>query len=208
MLALLHTSQVHVPTFDRLRNEEAPTVTLYHIVAGHLLDEARRHGAPSVADQVAREVERAAEAGARAVLCTCSTIGEVAEAAAAQAGIPVLRVDRPMAAAAVAAGTRITVLAALAATLAPTTELIEQEAARAGRTVSVSTRIAVGAWELFEADDFDGYLDLVAEALAEITDADVIVLAQASMAPLAKRGATAIPVLASPRLGLRAAIAL
>ncbi|MEV4417151.1 aspartate/glutamate racemase family protein [Catellatospora sp. NPDC049609] len=208
MLALLHTSQAHVLTFDRLRGEVAPTLTLYHIVAEHLLDEARRHGVPAVADQVAQQVQLAVEAGARAVLCTCSTIGALAEDAAAAAGVPVLRVDRPMAAAAVAAGTRITVLAALATTLAPTTALIEQEAARLGRTVEVSAQVIGGAWDRFEAGDLDGYLDRVGAALAAVTDADVIVLAQASMAPAAERGATAIPVLASPRLGLRAAAAL
>ncbi len=208
MLALLHTSQAHVLTFDRLRGEVAPTLTLYHIVAEHLLDEARRHGVPAVADQVKQQVQLAAEAGARAVLCTCSTIGALAESAAAEAGIPVLRVDRPMAAAAVEAGPRITVLAALATTLAPTTSLIEQEAARAGRTVEVCAQVICGAWDRFEAGDLDGYLDRVTTALAAVTGADVIVLAQASMAPAAERGATAIPVLASPRLGLRAAASL
>ncbi|MBV1855098.1 aspartate/glutamate racemase family protein [Catellatospora tritici] len=208
MLALLHTSQVHVPTFDRLRDEVAPSRTLYHIVAEHLLDEARRNGTASVAAQVTREVERAAEIGARALLCTCSTIGGLAEQAADQAGIPVLRVDRPMAAAAVATGARITVLAALTSTLVPTTQLIEEEAARAGRSVSVSARAIPGAWDLFEAGAVTGYLDLVVEALTEVTDADVIVLAQASMAPAAKQAAVSIPVVSSPRLGLRAAIAL
>lgn len=208
MLALLHTSQAHVLTFDRLRSEEAPTLTLYHIVAEHLLDEARRRGVPAVADQVAQQVALAAEAGARAVLCTCATIGALAEQAAARAGIPVLRVDRPLAAAAVAAGARITVLAALATALAPTTALIEEEAARAGRTVTVRAQVICGAWDRFEAGDADGYLDRVAAALAGVTDADVIVLAQASMAPAADRGATTIPVLASPRLGLRAAATL
>ncbi|MDI1462568.1 aspartate/glutamate racemase family protein [Catellatospora sp. KI3] len=208
MLALLHTSQVHVPTFDRLRDEVAPSRTLYHIVAEHLLDEARRSGPAAVAAQVAREVERAAELGARAVLCTCSTIGELAEQAARQAGIPVLRVDRPMAAAAVAAGARITVLAALSSTLEPTTRLIEEEAARAGRGVSVSAQVIAGAWDLFEAGDVAGYLDLVVEALAAVTDADVIVLAQASMEPAAEQARTSIPVVSSPRSGLRAAMAL
>lgn len=208
MLALLHTSQAHVLTFDRLRGEVAPTLTLYHIVAEHLLDEARRYGVPAVAEQVTQQVQLAAEAGARAVLCTCSTIGALAEDAAAAAGIPVLRVDRPMAAAAVAAGTRITVLAALATTLAPTTALIEQEAARAGRAVEVCAQVICGAWDRFEAGDLDGYLDRVTTALAAVTNADVIVLAQASMAPAAERGATTIPVLASPRLGLHAATTL
>ncbi|MEV0459868.1 hypothetical protein AB0H89_32355, partial [Catellatospora methionotrophica] len=77
-----------------------------------------------------------------------------------------------------------------------------------GRSVTVSARVICGAWDRFEAGDLDGYLDRIAAALGEVTDADVIVLAQASMAPAAERNATTVPVLASPRLGLRAAAAL
>ncbi|NEA02203.1 arylsulfatase, partial [Streptomyces sp. SID10116] len=54
-----------------------------------------------------------------------------------------------------------------------------------------------------------GYAEGVARAVRDVRDADVIVLAQASMA-----GAEAlvpevrVPVLSSPRLGLTAAVAL
>lgn len=64
-----------------------------------------------------------------------------------------------------------------------------------------------GAWVRFRAGDRDGYLDLVAAAADRVTDADVIVLAQASMADAATRTATRIPVLSSPRPGLSAAAA-
>ncbi|NEC35981.1 arylsulfatase, partial [Streptomyces rubrogriseus] len=102
MLALLHTSAVHVPVFDALRDAGHPGLELRHHVDAELLERARREGPESVADAVAAVLRRAVAEGARAVLCTCSTIGAVAEAAAAGAGVPVLRVDRPMAAAAVA----------------------------------------------------------------------------------------------------------
>ncbi|MYR46935.1 aspartate/glutamate racemase family protein, partial [Streptomyces sp. SID5910] len=134
----------------------------------------------------------------------CSTIGGVAEEAAGGAGVPVLRVDRPMAAAAVAAGRRVVVLAALESTLAPTRALVAEEARRAGRPVEVRTRLVDGAWPCFEAGDTDRYVRLVAAVADAVTDADAIVLAQASMAPAARLTSTRVPVLASPRLGLAA----
>jgi Asp/Glu/hydantoin racemase len=214
MLALLHTSPVHVPVFDALRDEDAPGLSLRHLVRPELLDRARVQGPAAVSADVSEALAGAAREGARAVLCTCSTIGAVAEEAGAALGLPVLRVDRPMAAAAVAAGTRITVLAALESTLAPTADLIAEEAARAGREVTVRTGLVAGAWELFEAGDTDGFLAAVADAARAVHDADAIVLAQASMASAADMLAAEqpdegarIPVLTSPRPGLRAAAA-
>jgi len=207
VLALLHTSPVHIPVFDALRDADLPGLRLRHLVREDLLDRARRDGPEAVADEVRAVLTRAAGDGGRAVLCTCSTIGGVAEAAAADAGVPVLRVDRPMAAAAVAEGPRVVVLAALESTLGPTAGLIEEEARRAGRVVAVRTVLVDGAWSRFEAGDTEGYARRVAAAADALTsaDADAIVLAQASMAPAQRLTTTAVPVLSSPRPGLAAA---
>jgi hypothetical protein len=202
-LALLHTSPVHVPVFDALRDEAHQGLELRHLVAEELLARARSEGCEAVADAVRAVLDRAVAEGARAVLCTCSTIAGVAERAGV--GVPVLRVDRPMAAAAVAAGPRVVVLAALESTLEPTVDLVEEEARRAGRPVDVRTVLVDGAWALFEAGDPDGYVRAVAAAADSVTDADAIVLAQASMAPAQHLTRTSVPVLSSPRPGLAAA---
>ncbi|WP_306335610.1 aspartate/glutamate racemase family protein [Streptomyces sp. KL118A] len=213
MLGLLHTSPVHVPVFDGLRDAGHPELELRHHVEEELLARARREGPEAVAPAVRAALLRVAEGRggfrAGAVLCTCSTIGGVAEAVGADLGVPVVRVDRPMAAAAVAAGSRVVVLATVASTVAPTTALVEEEARRAGRDVSVRAVVVEEAWARFEAGDSAGYAEGVARAVREVRDADAIVLAQASMA-----GAEAlvpevrVPVLSSPRPGLAAAAAL
>ncbi|MBL3670028.1 hypothetical protein JL475_29410 [Streptomyces sp. M2CJ-2] len=66
------------------------------------------------------------------------------------------------------------------------------------------TLLVEGAWARFEAGDTAVYVRRVADA---VTDADVIVLAQASMAPAERLTATAVPVLSSPRPGLAAGAA-
>lgn len=207
MLALLHTSPLHVPVFDALRDEAHPGLELRHFVDEDLLRRARRAGPEAVAGEVGAVLDRARTEGARAVLCTCSTIGGVAEAVGSRSayGVPVLRVDRPMAAAAVAAGPRVVVAAALESTLPPTVALVEEEARRAGRPVTVRTLIVDGAWPRFETGDTEGFAREVAAAADTVTDADAIVLAQASMAPAQHLTTTAIPVLSSPRPGLAAA---
>src|SRR5438128_12069260 len=102
MLALLHTSPHHVPVFDALRDEDHQGLELRHFVDEELLARARREGPEAVAGAVREVLDEAVAEGARAVLCTCSTIGAVAETAGARVGVPVLRGDRPIAVAAVA----------------------------------------------------------------------------------------------------------
>ncbi|MGN9758329.1 aspartate/glutamate racemase family protein [Streptomyces sp. SD31] len=204
MLALLHTSPLHVPVFDALRDEDHQGLQLRHFIDEELLARARREGPESVVDDVRDALREAVADGARAVLCTCSTIGAIAEAAAAEAGVPVLRVDRPMAAAAVAEGPRVVVLATVESTLGPTVSLIEEEARRAGRPVDVRTRLVEGAWERFDAGDVDGCARLVASAADQVTDADAVVLAQVSLTRARQLTTTPVPVLSSPRLGLAA----
>lgn len=202
VLALLHTSPLHICVFDALRDESHQGLELRHFVAEDLLTRAGTDGPASVAGEVRALLGEAVADGAAAVLCTCSSIGAVAEGT--DVGVPVLRVDRPMAAAAVAAGPRIVVLATVHSTLAPTVALIEEEATG---PVEIRTRLLDEAWALFEAGDTEGYARAVAAAADEVTGADAIVLAQASMTPAGQWTTTTIPVLSSPRPGLAAAAA-
>ncbi|MFF1510877.1 aspartate/glutamate racemase family protein [Streptomyces sp. NPDC058326] len=205
-LALLHTSPVHVPVFDGLRDRHHPGLVLRHLVDEELLVRARDAGPEAVGEAVAAALAAAVADGADAVLCTCSTIGGVAERQAGALGVPVLRVDRPMAAEA-ARHRRIVVVAALRSTLEPTVALIAEES---GPDTSIVTTVVVEeAWERFEAGDREGYLDAVARAVdgAPGDDAGVVVLAQASMADAVGRMTTRRLVLASPRPGLAAAAA-
>lgn len=216
MLALLHTSPVHIPVFDALRDQEHPGVRLRHLVHQELLDRAIVQGAAAVGSEVAEVLADAVVQGATTILCTCSTLGDVAEGSARGLGVPVVRVDRPMAALA-ARSRRITVVATVPSTIEPTAALITEEVTRSPspRTsggspdgLQLRTVLVEGAWERFQSGDRDGYLAAVAAAVDDIGPevADVIVLAQASMADAAERVMTKVPVLSSPRPGLRAAV--
>lgn len=109
-----------------------PGLALRHLVHEGLLDRAGESGPQSVTGEIEAVLAGAVAAGATAVLCTCSTIGGVAESLGPALGVPVLRVDRPMAAVA-ARAERVTVIVAVASTVAPTLALIAEEADAAGR---------------------------------------------------------------------------
>jgi hypothetical protein len=209
-LTFLHTSPVHIATFDQLLAEIAPDLPVRHVVDESLLSEARAAGAitPDLEQRIDATVRGAIEQDAAVVLCTCSTIGGCAEDIGRLTSAPVLRVDRAMARSAIALGPRILVAAALASTLAPTRALLLDAAERAGKTMRISEVLCDSAWARFEQGDHTGYLAAIAEHLHSAAgETDVIVLAQASMADAAALCADLpIPILSSPRLGLEAAI--
>jgi glutamate racemase len=209
-LGFLHTAHVHVATFRALVRAAAPGAADVHVVDESLLADARADGVDAVRARVAARVGGLVAAGAAVVVCTCSTIGAAAEQA--RAGVPVVRVDRPMARAAVAGGGRVGVVAAVGSTVGPTRALLLEEAAAAGSGAMLVDAPCPAAWALFEAGDVAGYLDAVAahvDALVRSGGADVVVLAQASMAPVADRFTGGpVPVLSSPAAAVAAAAAL
>jgi hypothetical protein len=114
-----------------------------------------------------------------------------------------------MAEAAVATRRRIVVAAALPSTLKPTLALIADCARAAARTPDVVEVLCEDAWPHFQRGDVERYAEEIARAVRRVaTEADVVVLAQASMAPAAPLlNGAGILALASPELGVRAALA-
>ena len=214
-LAFLHTAAAHVGTFGALMAENAPDIEVRHHVEAPLLAEAIEAGGigPELQGKIAAALRKLVESDAILIVCTCSTIGGVAEALSGKVGqnVPVLRVDRAMAEAAVAAGRDILVIASLESTLAPTRDLIQSVAQAQGKDIALRGAVIPDAWEFFATDDFTRYRDTMAAGLrAEFARqrADAIVLAQASAAEAAEQcGDLGVPILASPRPGVAAAIA-
>jgi hypothetical protein len=210
VIGFLHTAASHVDTFTRLVRDADAFVPLRHAVHPGLLAAARQVGADrnGVRPGVEQALRPLTEAGARVVVCTCSTLGPAAEEARVAGGTIVMRVDRPMAERAVALGRRIAVVAALCATVEPTRALLFDAASRAGRTIEVRDVLCEDAWTHFERGETTRYLHAIEDAIVEHMGAvDVVVLAQASMAPAAERfTASRVPVLASPRLAVEAAL--
>ncbi|UED83860.1 aspartate/glutamate racemase family protein [Streptomyces profundus] len=213
MIGFLHTAAVHQASFQGLLDELAPGTPAEHLISERHLERAREHGLDEVTRaEVRRDLDQLAENGAEVIVCTCSSIAGLAEEYGAQAGgplpVPVLRVDRPMAEAAVRAGRRIAIIATSASSIDPTSQLLDACARAAGREVELVPAPCLSAWELFTAGDTDGYAREVATHARRLaTDVDVLVLAQASMAP-AKDLLTDLPtpVLSTPRLGVEGAL--
>lgn len=210
-LALLHTSPTLAPLFGGLAVEHLPEAQVFHMVDESLIKNTIRSGRLETVTirRLIGMIGSAFEAGADAVLVTCSSIGPGVDAAKTLYDRPVLRVDEAMAEAAVAQGRRIGVAATLRTTLEPTLDLVRRKAAEAGKPIELVDKLCEGAFEAVMAGDGATHDRIVGEGLTrDLADVDVILLAQASMARVLgglAPGAVKPPVLTSPELGVRRA---
>ena len=179
---------------------------LMSILDDALIFDINRDGiTPAVTRRVLRYYESAEDAGADVVLNTCSSIGDLVELGRAVIGVPIVRIDEPMAEDAVKNFARIGVVATLESTLAPTRRLLLAKAESSGRRVQLMARVATGAYQALASGDGEKHDSLVAEEAAALGgDVDAVVLAQASMARMRDRleAAAGVPVLTSLRSGL------
>lgn len=207
-LALIHTGTFLASVFTGLCREIMPDVDVFNMVDESLIRNtiAANRLTPQTSLRLVALLKSAEEAGASAILVTCSSVGPAVEAAQQFLNIPVLRVDTPMANKAIAIGSRIGVVATLATTLKPTVELIQRQAQLQARTIEVKSILCGGAFDAVVSGDTTKHDQLVADGIRELMpQVDVIVLAQASMARAANtisETSRTVPILSSPELAV------
>lgn len=200
-ITLLHTAEVHRATFDALRDRLAPDVELVHHVRTDWLERARKHG---IRQGLIDEITEAVGATQGPVICTCTTLGEVAGTLGA------IRIDAPMMQKAAATGGPILMVYALEITYQPSLSLLEAALQDAGTPTEVLPLFIGQFWPLFEAGQTQAFIACVAGAVRDAVahnKVGCVVLAQASMAAAAPMLADLeLPVLTSPESALRAAL--
>jgi Asp/Glu/hydantoin racemase len=208
-LAFIHTSPVLVPTFTQLAGELLPEVKFFHMVDESLIKNTIAVGklTKATARRVLSLIESAEQAGAEAVMVTCSSIGPAVTFSRPFIDVPVLRIDEAMAEAAVSKGRRIGVAATLRTTLDPTLELLETTARQNAKSIETVPCLCEGAFEAVINGQTDRHDSMVVEALQKLMKTvDVVVLAQASMARVVSSiPVNGTPILSSPRLAMERA---
>lgn len=206
-IGCLHTAESNVAVFDAAC--EGLDAVLTHHVRLDLLAAAERAGGLTgdIATETIwalRELERDSDA----VILTCSTLGP-AVYLAPEDGLPWLRADGALADAAMAGGASIVVLCAAETSIGPTTELFRAAATTMEAPPAIEVRLVPVAWNAFRAGRIADYLQIIADAadMAFAQGADVVALAQASMAGAARETKRGTP-LTVPRAALERAVTL
>lgn len=205
-VGFLHTAESNVALFEAAMRDAAPDAHSVHLVRPELLEAAVAGRTAALEAATGAAVADLAASGCGAVVVTCTSLGGIADDLAAE--VPVVRVDRPLARAAVRAGATIGVVTAAPTSVAPTLALLIEEADAAGTHPDFLHAHLPDAWQRFAAGGTEDYLALVAAELRDLADrVDAVVLAQASMAPAAAID-LGVPVLTSPMPSVAAALAL
>jgi Asp/Glu/hydantoin racemase len=215
-VGLVHTVPALGAVFHDLVLDAAATVDApvepIHVTDPWLLQTAISAGVtPDVVNRLDAHVMHLRGQGVEAVLVTCSSLGEATEVIPASgSGLPVVRIDQAMADRAVelaGAGGKIAVLTTVESTVGPTVRLLRRSAEQAGAEVRIETETLAAAGEARAAGDNGRHDHIVVQAVqrwAVPERADVVVLAQASMAHLADTIAESarVAVVSSPRLAV------
>jgi aspartate/glutamate racemase len=205
-VTLIHTVTSLPGVFAPLCAQLLPDGTdVTNVVDDSLLADARRAGTvtPQLARRLAGHIWSAQDGGADAIMVTCSSMGAVVNLLEAFTAVPLLRVDEAMVREAVERGSRVGVAATLSTTLEPTADLVHRVSTSLHRTVEVITQLCEGAFDAAVAGDTGRHDELVRTGVRELSRrADVVILAQASMARALPDDASEVPVLTSPELAV------
>ena len=116
----IYTGQGLAGPLKAVFTEILPDCRLINIIDDSLIADVvkSQHVTPAVTRRLLRYYETAEEMGADVILNTCSSVGEIVELGRRVVDIPIVRIDEPMAIAAVTQYARIGVIATLPSTLA------------------------------------------------------------------------------------------
>ena len=203
----IHTVNGLTDAFSSLAREHVPAAKCTHVSDQSLIQAIIAATGPTAAvfRRVCDHVAHAEASGASVVQLTCSTISPCADVAAKLVSIPVLKIDDAMMEHAAANFRTIGLAATNPGTLGPSTDLLREKIAGAGRGGRFETVLCDGAFDAFLSGDMKRHDEIVTAALQGLMKkVDVVVLAQASMARIAdalpdKR----VPVLASPPFAMK-----
>jgi aspartate/glutamate racemase len=197
-ITFVHTSPAAIAPLARFYADKAPDLQVTNMLDDAILRFFRTGDGERARRSLIAMIDRGvSEYEAEAILLTCSsvTLDMIADLSAGSP-VPLIKIDLPMAEAAVRAASNIGVVVSFPPTEGPTTRLIRDAAAAAGREVRVMIGKEPEAYDALLKGDIDTHDRLISARAHELFSdgADAIVLAQVSMGGLQARLSEEIPV--------------
>ncbi|MGI9506011.1 MAG: aspartate/glutamate racemase family protein [Geminicoccaceae bacterium] len=207
-IALIHATRLAIDPIEEAASRLWPDAETISILEEGLAADRARSDAltPALADRIVQLARYAEGAGADGILYTCSAFGSAIETAASTSPLPVMKPNEAMFDAAFSYGDRVSMIYTFEPAAGGLAEEFREEAERRGSEAVLNTVFSEGALDAKRTGDQQTHDRLIAETAAAIDDADVIMLAQFSMAsaaPLA-RDLSGKPVLTSPEAAIEA----
>jgi Asp/Glu/hydantoin racemase len=209
-IVLIHASRASLDPLMRCYPRAAPEIGIVNLLDDGVMGLFASGGNDAAVRRLADMIRTGREvyAAELALLCCSAVTRSMLEELRSSAAIPVVKIDVPMAAAAVRAGSRIGVIVTFPPTLPVTRSLLAEAADEAGAAIEVREALVPDALDALLAGDAATHDRLLLEAGGRLAEegAEVIVLAQVSMAHLVEplRARARRPVLSSLETSLLA----
>ena len=205
-ITLVHATRVAIEPIEVAAREHWPEVETISILEESLsVDRAKSEDlSPELFRRIVDLTRYAEAAYSDGVLFTCSAFGAAIERANYEAFIPVMKPNEAMFDEAFTYGDRVVMLYTFPPAAAGMENEFREAATERESTATIKSVFVDGALDAKRAGDNELHDDLLAEAANKVSDADVIMLGQFSMASAAPkiRGQTTIPVLTSPEAAI------
>jgi Asp/Glu/hydantoin racemase len=176
--------------------EANPDIEFYNIMDDSLLEDTRAFGSmtPNIASRMLHYAQAAQSSGADGVLVTCTSVNEATKFIKPFLNIPIMNIEEPVAEMAVAAGSKIGILATLPTSPAAIGRVIQEKADQIGKEIEIVNAVVDGAYDVLCQGDRDEHDRMVCEELYKLAEkVDVIAFAQISMSML-KHDPVKVPV--------------
>ncbi|MBR2591347.1 MAG: aspartate/glutamate racemase family protein, partial [Oscillospiraceae bacterium] len=177
---------------------------LHNIMDDFLADDPADTGEFSTVNKARlyNDIKSAEMTGADLIVVTCSTLSPTVAEIRPFVKTRIVTIDEAMAAQAVKTGKKIGLLATANSTVNASRFKLEEAAAKIGKTVEIEISHDEEAIRALKAGDAEKHNELVMKMAQKLHSPDVMVLAQASMAPMetALHERFGVPVYSSPAL--------
>ncbi len=184
-VSLLHTVKSVYETFaDELVSAYGKPLEVDNAVDEFLVTNAQKKGffPPENKRRLYLDLLAISQGEPDLLIVTCSSLTPFISEFKKDFDFPILSIDEEMCRRAALAGGNIAVLATAPTTVKPTVERIEAELSAIGKDGVVTSFLDAEAMTLLKAGDGLGHDARIADIARKAVDADVLVLAQASMA--------------------------
>ena len=207
-ISLIHAVPVAIDPVVETFQSDWPEAQVYSLLEDSLPSDLQEAGKidQAMIERFTRLADYAADTGADGILFTCSAFGTAIEAAAAaHAPLPVLKPNEAMFEEAMDMGKRIGMIATFQPSIPSMTQEFEEMATATGASAKLETACVPEAMDALRDGDADTHNRLVAGAVDELGDTDVLLLAQFSTAQArpAVEAKYDKPVLTSPGSAVR-----
>jgi hypothetical protein len=176
MIAFLHTSSIHIDTFEKLVRKFDKNIEIKHFVNEKLLESALINGETDVVS-FKKEIELIKKENPSLLICTCSTYGEECDNDSS-----IYRIDKPIVEYIVQNFKKIGLVYTANSTKKVSENLLLKISSELNKQIEISNCDCSEFWSYFEKKDFSGYEKGIAKKIELLeSKVDVIFLAQASM---------------------------